>query len=98
MIHNTLSFLAEQVNQYLDRGLSSASDIVEIGSLKQSDGSPSFNSLGMTLVAIDRETTIPTGYDLKEVNANQVIKQKRPLCLNLKVLVSSTSRAVMKMH
>ena len=56
MIHNTLSFLAEQVNQYLDRGLSSASDIVEIGSLKQSDGSPSFDKLGMTLVAIDRET------------------------------------------
>ena len=89
MIHNTLSFLAEQVNKYLDRGLSSASDIVEIGSLKQSDGSPSFDKLGMTLVAIDRETTIPTGYDLKEVNASKVIKQKRPLCLNLKVLMSS---------
>lgn len=89
MIHNTLSFLAEQVNQYLDRGLSSASDIAEIGSLKQSDGSPSFDKLGMTLVAIDRETTISSGYDLKGVTQDAVIRQKRPLCLNLKVLVSS---------
>ena len=89
MIHNTLAFLVQQVNDHLNRDLNTTSDLVEIGSLKQSDGSPSFDSLGMTLVAIDRETTIPAGYDLKEVNASQVIKQKRPLCFNLKILVSS---------
>ena len=91
MIHNALSFLSVQVNQYLNKELETASDLIEIGVLKQSDGSPSFENIGMTLVAIDREITIPYGLDMKEVNTStsQVIKQKRPLCLNLKVLVSS---------
>ena len=89
MIHNALIFLAKQVNEHLNTGLIGTSDILEIGSLKQSDGSPSFDSLGMTLVAIDRETTISSGYDLKGVTQDAVIRQKRPLCLNLKVLVST---------
>ena len=91
MIHDALSYLTEQVNQYLNRDLNSDSDIIEMGSLKQSDGNPSFEKLGVTLVAIDRETTIPYGLDTKEINSNtdQVVKQKRPLCLNLKILISS---------
>ena len=89
MIHNTLAFLAQQVNDHLNRDLNTTSDLVEIGSLKKNDGSLSFESLGMTLIAIDRETTIPYGHNVKEITTNQVIKQKRPLCLNLKVLISS---------
>tara|TARA_B110000908_G_C10252219_1_gene452802 strand:- start:1980 stop:2531 length:552 start_codon:yes stop_codon:yes gene_type:complete len=89
MIHSALSFLELQVNQYLNRDLNSDSNILEIGFLKDSAGSPSFNKLGMTMVAIDRETTIPYGLDIKEINTSQVIRQKRPLCLNIKILVSS---------
>ena len=45
MIHNALSCLTEQINQHLNRDLSSASNIIEMGSLKQSDGNPSFQQL-----------------------------------------------------
>lgn len=88
MIHQALSFLASEVNEYLLLK-TEASDMLELAPLADANGDLPFDSLGMALVGIEEEKTNKSREFYRRGPNDEYLKSNPEIYLNLLILIAA---------